>query len=255
MMNYEETQIWQRIQSFHPDKSEAAFKFSQRLARENKWSEFYALTVIEEYKKFLFLCATDSRGVTPSDAVDQAWHLHLTYTSSYWGDLCRDTIGKELHHNPTLGGQEERDKFFDYYRHTLQLYQEKFGESPPEDIWPPPEKRFKQTDFIRISPTDYFLFKKPDRDYTFKYLFLCAIITIFGFAAHVPKFILPACGILGFLLLVVFKANVQITGGSGWSDGGGCSSDGDHGCSGDSGCSSGCSGCGGGCSGCGGGCS
>ena len=66
----------------------------------------YTDRVIEEYRKFLYLLASAGHPVTPSDQVDQAWHLHLTYTRSYWEDLCEKTIGKPLHHGPTKGGAE-----------------------------------------------------------------------------------------------------------------------------------------------------
>jgi hypothetical protein len=90
--------------------------------------------VIEEYKKFIFLCFITQSGVTPSDAVDQAWHLHLTFTRSYWIDLCRDTLQTEIHHNPTMGGAKEGAKYDDYYTDTRQLYTEKFNIDPPADI-------------------------------------------------------------------------------------------------------------------------
>ncbi|GAA4338966.1 hypothetical protein GCM10023149_49350 [Mucilaginibacter gynuensis] len=102
-MNATETSLWQKIQSFQLDQPDADFSFSARLARENGWTAAYTHRVINEYKKFIFLCCVSEQGVTPSDPVDQAWHLHLTVTRSYWIDLCRDTLGSEIHHNPTKG--------------------------------------------------------------------------------------------------------------------------------------------------------
>jgi hypothetical protein len=160
LMTEPENLLWQKIESFTLDDPETAFKFSDRLARENGWSPEFTAAVIEEYKKFIFLCCITESGVTPSDAVDQAWHLHLTFTKSYWNDLCRDTLHKEIHHNPTKGGQQEANKFDDYYTATKELYRSKFGYDPPAAIWPVNEKRFSDIDFQRINLKQYWLIKK-----------------------------------------------------------------------------------------------
>src|SRR6185436_16480072 len=104
-MTINEKELWDKISSFKIDDDGSSFRFSKRLARENGWTISYSGNVIEEYKKFIFLCCISKTGVTPSDQVDQAWHLHLTFTKSYWVDLCKNIISKEIHHNPTKGGQ------------------------------------------------------------------------------------------------------------------------------------------------------
>src|SRR5690349_17042407 len=115
-------QLWNRLSAFQIDDPSSTFQFTNRLARDNGWSLGYTERVVAEYKKFLFLCCMSQSGVTLSDPVDQAWHLHLTYTKSYWIELCRDTLGKEIHHNPTKGGSDEAKKFNRYYSETRELY-------------------------------------------------------------------------------------------------------------------------------------
>ena len=100
-----ENQLWDKIVDFEFDEPGTVLTFNARLARENGWNNSYTGRVIEEYKKFIFLCCISPTQVTPSDPVDQAWHLHLTYTKSYWTNLCRGTLGMEIHHNPTKGGE------------------------------------------------------------------------------------------------------------------------------------------------------
>jgi hypothetical protein len=109
----------------------------------------YAERVLEEYKKFIYLGSISICPVTPSDEVDQAWHLHMLYTRDYWKDLCEKILGREFHHGPTRGGNSENEKFLDLYEKTLSLYRENFGE-PPIDIWPISSKRFANTDFKRV---------------------------------------------------------------------------------------------------------
>lgn len=96
-------ELWRRLAGFEVGAADAALTFTRRLARENRWSEAFARRVLEEYRRFVYLSMVAGRPMTPSDAVDQAWHLHLSYTRSYWQGLCRDVLGRPLHHEPTQG--------------------------------------------------------------------------------------------------------------------------------------------------------
>lgn len=127
--------VWQRLSTFTVGPDDAALSFAQRLARENGWHQAFADRVIEEYRRFCFLAVTGNGQATPSDAVDQVWHLHLTYSRDYWQHFCPDVLGCDLHHGPTKGGQAETTRFFDQYAATLRRYEQTFG-APPADIWP-----------------------------------------------------------------------------------------------------------------------
>lgn len=97
--------------------------------------------MVEEYRRFCFLAATAGHPVTPSDAVDQAWHLHLTYTRDYWERFCPEVLGRALHHGPTEGGTAEGHRFFAQYAETMRSYERVFGRAPPCDIWPDARRR------------------------------------------------------------------------------------------------------------------
>ena len=125
------TELWRKIRDFQVDDPSSELTFTDRLARENDWSLGFADRVVQEYKRFIFLAATAPHRVTPSEAVDEAWHLHLIYTRSYWDDLCRNVIRRPLHHGPTKGGSAETQRFHEQYRQTLASYREAFGEEPP----------------------------------------------------------------------------------------------------------------------------
>lgn len=127
----------------HPlDKPAAEFQFSKRLAQENGWPHGFALRVIKEYRRFVYLACIAEGEVTPSDEVDQAWHLHVAYTRDYWTVFCPQVLHKDLHHGPTDGGGAERNRYEANYVRTLELYERIFGEAPPRDIWPPSSIRF-----------------------------------------------------------------------------------------------------------------
>src|SRR5690349_10411473 len=137
-MNSLQAVLYERLRTFDFDEGKPELTFIARLAHENGWSEKYASRAVQEYRRFLLLAMTAGHPVSPSDAVDQVWHLHLCSTQSYWDRLCSVVLGKPLHHHPTRGGVEESRKFIAMYRKTLLTYRTVFGEVPPEDIWPAP---------------------------------------------------------------------------------------------------------------------
>jgi len=136
-MTTSQAELWTRIAAFPLDEPGSSFPYSRKLARENNWSPAHALRVIREYRRFVLLAMTAGHPVSPSDSVDQAWHLHLTYTRSYWHGLCQQVLGRPLHHEPSKGGANESAKFVSWYAHTLASYRATFDEEPPADIWPP----------------------------------------------------------------------------------------------------------------------
>ncbi|MGL4884690.1 MAG: DUF2207 domain-containing protein, partial [Waterburya sp.] len=160
-MNSEQKQLFIKINNFSFNKENIDLSFSQRLARENDWDIEYTNRVIEEYRKFIFLAVVSGHIVTPSEAVDQVWHLHLTYTHSYWNEFCPNVLGKPLHHQPTEGGDSEQEKYDDLYSQTLKSYQKFFGNLPPQDIWSSPENRFgKDLSFKRINTEENWIIPK-----------------------------------------------------------------------------------------------
>lgn len=155
-------QLRARIQAYSPDEPGVVFPFSARLARENGWTRPFAERVVEEYRRFVYLAVTSGHPVTPSVQVDQAWHLHLTYTRSYWDEMCGRVLGRPLHHGPTRGGRAEGDKFVDWYARTLDSYRSAFGHAPPPDLWPPSGERFARAARIRqVSGATHWIIPKP----------------------------------------------------------------------------------------------
>lgn len=133
--------VWASLSRYRIGPADAALPFERRLARENGWTPAFTDRVLDEYRRFCFLAVTAGHPVTPSDAVDQAWHLHLTYTRDYWERFCPNVLGRPLHHGPTAGGAAEQHRFFDQYAATLHAYERGFGASPPADIWPDARRR------------------------------------------------------------------------------------------------------------------
>ncbi|KWH43941.1 TIGR04222 domain-containing membrane protein [Burkholderia stagnalis] len=127
-----------RLQAYSPDVPDAPQPYSRRLADAQGWTHAHALAVIDEYKRFAFLAQAAGHPVTPSHAVDAAWHLHLQYTREYWDVFCAGVLRAPLHHMPGTGAPDEADRYARHYRRTLDSYRRLFGSEPPETIWPRP---------------------------------------------------------------------------------------------------------------------
>jgi hypothetical protein len=155
---YRDHPVWASLFPYDIGPQDAALPFATRLARENGWSAAHAARVIGEYKRFCFLAVTGTGEVTPSDAVDQAWHLHLTYSRDYWERFCPEILGRPLHHGPTAGGGHERHRYFEQYAETLKRYEQVFGEAAPVDIWPGAAQRLLDDPRARrVHPRDAFI--------------------------------------------------------------------------------------------------
>lgn len=156
-----DTDLWRAIRDFELDDPDSGLPFTSRLAREQAWTHAEAARAIREYRRFLYLATAAGHPVTPSEAVDQVWHLHLLYTRSYWNRLCGEVLGRELHHEPTKGGGVETEKFTDWYSRTLESYQEHFGQTPPPDLWPASKIRMARKPAARwVDPARFWIVPK-----------------------------------------------------------------------------------------------
>jgi len=241
-----------RLEAFELDDGEQALPFAARLARENGWDHGYATRVIDEYRRFVYLVATGDGELTPSDEVDQAWHLHLVYTRSYWKRMCGGILGRELHHLPTRGGRAEGERFAAQYAATLADYEREFGHPPPADIWPGVEARFRGADrFLRVNTVRQLVLPRPPA-WLGRLAAVAALIPVLVACTRADGgedewfWLKATIGIVAIVYLVK-KLDDWFGGGRGGGGSGGCG--GDAGCGsfgGDSGCGgSGCGGCGG----------
>ena len=146
--------LWTALKAYEFDDADSALTFSAHLARENRWSRRYTDAVIDEYRKFCYPAQRADHPDTPSDEVDQVWHLHLIDSEAY-RDFCDTVLGTRFDHGPTRGSGGEETKFPSWYADTLERYRTDFGEPSPE-IWPPEYARFANADkFVRINAARY----------------------------------------------------------------------------------------------------
>jgi len=141
-MTVEQAGLWTGLESLEFDNPTHESSFSERLRQEHRWTALFTSRVVREYRRFLLLAATEESLMVPSEAVDQAWHLHLVHTHAYWEELCGRVIRKALHHTPSRGGDTELERHRRAYEATLARYRATFDEEPPPDIWAPTPDRF-----------------------------------------------------------------------------------------------------------------
>ena len=127
--------LYQAIQNVNLDKGGHLGHFNSQLAQENTWSGTYAAAVIVEYRRFLLLSCLDEQPIRASDAVNQAWFLHMRFSHSYWDDLCGKVLRRPLYHEP-LTAADKNQQLRTQYQRALERYKEVFEVDPPEDIWP-----------------------------------------------------------------------------------------------------------------------
>jgi hypothetical protein len=259
--------LWQRLQDYQFDDTNSSLTFSTRLTRENGWTKEYTDRVLTEYQKFIYLALKSGHPVTPSEDIDQAWHLHIVYTRQY-NEFCEKILQQRLEHGPTKGGKEEKDKFEEWYEKTLASYERLFAIDAPPDIWPSVRKRFATANFVRVNEEKSWVLAKGSLWQAFKLLLkeLKAytrgiIVTLIIVALVITAAFTEQYSLLGFafILCVGFLSYTNRvanrgSNGGGSGCGGGCTSGDGHsgcgnhsGCGGDSGCGSSCGG--GGCGG------
>ena len=109
--------------------------FLSKLTLENNWTSCYAREIFSEYMKFIWLAKISQKRIVPSESIDIVWHLHMTFTKSYWCELCKDILGFELHHTPSSKNLESKNQDERGYQYTLRLYEKEFRNVPPTSCW------------------------------------------------------------------------------------------------------------------------
>ncbi|HET9638575.1 MAG TPA: hypothetical protein VFP12_05145 [Allosphingosinicella sp.] len=230
--------LWAALSHMQIDLPGTATRFEEALAEQQGWTLDFAQRVTDEYCGFLYLAATAGSEVTPSQAVDEAWHLHLT-SPHYREALCERILGRPLDHYPGTGEPEDEARYRRQYEETLALYERVFGKTPPRDIWPRPGLAGEDEE----PPSGWERRRRVNRRLAFASL--AGGVAALPFAPAAVGITLVAAALFFFLLSQ--PANAARGGssaGCGGTCGGGSASSGD-GC----GASCGGGGCGGGCGG------
>lgn len=109
-----------------------------RLGEETGHPVDVCYTLVEEYRRFMYLVGSTGDELTPSPIVDVVWRLHVQDTRAYFDDFCPRIIGRTIHRPEQdqpgpVGFQDDPA-----YGRTLDLYAKEFGR-PQVQFWPDPD--------------------------------------------------------------------------------------------------------------------
>lgn len=201
----EANQLRQRIEAYSFDAPDATYPFAAKLADEQAWPLDFAQRAIAEYRRFAFLAVAAGHPVSPSPIVDEVWHCHLLYTYTYWKEFCPKVLGRDLHHHPSIGG-DDAARYRKQYEQTLASYEHWFSEMPPPDLWPSGEASRPASSLTVVDRRRHWIIRKP------KWLALAVVPFLSGcesgavFDLNGPDFL----GFFGGLMVVAFVAMVVL---------------------------------------------
>lgn len=122
--------LWKQVEDFDIEDNYQEYGFATRLSDEQCWTRQFTKGAILEYKKFMYLAATSTEMVSPSEIVDMVWHQHLLFSKSY-SAFC-EILGKQIEHVPSTHNRNEYARFAAAKEHTTRLYIETFGQQPKQ---------------------------------------------------------------------------------------------------------------------------
>jgi hypothetical protein len=129
------THLWDHIAAQFGGSNAFTKAFASKIAKKHDWDTDYAIKVIVEYKKFIYLGIVSDFQVTPSKFIDVVWHEHILFSKGY-REFCSEIINYTFDHSPELMPiQDQTGEFSAQYADTIKLYITEFGTEPPEDIW------------------------------------------------------------------------------------------------------------------------
>jgi hypothetical protein len=101
-------------------------QISMKLSKKIGWTQVSAERACFLYKRFLFLQKKygEKYILSPSEDIDEVWHMHILDTKKYQED-CEFIFGKILHHVPTYGNKESNFKAFEL---TQDLYHKEYND-------------------------------------------------------------------------------------------------------------------------------
>lgn len=115
-----ETNFLESVMTYHHPGLILRLQDKMKLSREEA-EELFA-----DMKRFLFLAATVSEPLAPTERIDEAWHNFILFTKDYqW--FCREHFGTFIHHIP-VGPDDIFSRDGSIMGRTIQAAQEVFGD-------------------------------------------------------------------------------------------------------------------------------
>lgn len=134
MREKSDRRLWHRLEGYSFHERPLKRSLVDRLGEETGHSVDVCYTLIEEYRRFMYLVGSSAYDLRPSPIVDLVWRLHVEDRDAYFGDFCPRVIGRTIHHGSDATPLNEDPA----YERTLAFYAEEFGR-PQVQYWPDPD--------------------------------------------------------------------------------------------------------------------
>ncbi|MDX8347746.1 MULTISPECIES: hypothetical protein [unclassified Cognatiyoonia] len=126
--------LWHRLEGYSFHERPLTRSLVDRLGEETGHSVDVCYTLVEEYRRYMYLVGSTGETLAPSPIVDLVWQLHIQDERAYFEDFCPRIIGRTIHHTPVPDPVEEDPA----YERTLEYYAQEFGR-PNVQFWPDPD--------------------------------------------------------------------------------------------------------------------
>lgn len=127
-------QLWQRLESYNFHDLPLTRPLVDRLEDETGHPEEVCYTLVEEYRRFMYLVASTDEPLSPSPIINMVWHMHLDDRKAYLEDFCPKTLGRTILPSDNLPPLQDDPA----YDRTLDDYVQEFGLAKVQ-YWPDPD--------------------------------------------------------------------------------------------------------------------
>ncbi len=129
--------LWHRLEGYSFHERPLARSLVDRLVEETGHSVDVCYTLVEEYRRFMYLAGSSAENLSPSPIVDLVWRMHTEDERAYFEDFCPRILGRTIYRPDAEEGPLSLQDDPDYIR-TLEYYAQEFGR-PQVQYWPDPD--------------------------------------------------------------------------------------------------------------------
>lgn len=126
--------LWHRLEGYSFHERPLTRSLVETLEEVTGHSTDVCYTLLEEYRRFMYLVGSTGDTLAPSPIVDIVWRQHVKDKKAYFDDFCPRIIGRTIHYTPSEVPVEQDPA----YERTLEYYTQEFGR-PQVQYWPDPD--------------------------------------------------------------------------------------------------------------------
>lgn len=127
-------QLWHRLEGYSFHERPLTMSLIGRLEEETGHPRGICYTLVEEYRRFMYLAGSTDETLSPSPIVNIAWRLHMDDSEAYFEDFCPRILGRTIVAPAHLKPLQDDPA----YERTLDDYAQEFGLAKVQ-FWPDPD--------------------------------------------------------------------------------------------------------------------